>query len=134
MRILALDVGRRRIGVAVTDPLGLIARPHSTIDRNRHAPEKIAELVREMDVKMILVGLPLHLNGVEGEQAADVRAFHAKLALAVPGADIQFVDERLTTVEAQERLFDRRGGWRKNKDRIDAFAAAGLLERYLNER
>jgi putative Holliday junction resolvase len=134
MRLMALDVGKRRIGVAVSDPMGLIARPHSTIDRNRHAPAKIAELTREMDVKMILVGLPLHLDGSEGAQAADVRGFAGKLAPAVPGLELRFVDERLTTVEAQERLYDRRGGWRKNKDRIDAFAAAALMERYLNER
>ena len=134
MRLLALDVGKRRIGVAVTDPLGLIPRPHSTIDRNREAPKKIAELTREMEVKRILIGLTLHLNGTEGEQAKDVRAFFEKLKPAVPDMELVLVDERLTTVEAQERLFDRRGGWRKNKARIDSFAAGSLLERYLNER
>lgn len=134
MRILALDVGKRRIGVAVSDPMRIVAKPHSTIDRNRNAPEKIYGIVREKEVDLVLVGLPLHLNGTEGTQAVDVRGFVEKLAPALPGIEIRFVDERLTTVEAQERLYDRRGGWRKNKDRIDAFAAASLLERYLNEQ
>lgn len=134
MRILALDVGKRRIGVAVTDALRITARPLCTIDRNRLAPEKIAELAREKEADLILVGLPLHLNGTEGEQAQDVRKFAEKLAPAVAGAELRFVDERLTTVEAQERMHDRRGSWRKKKDRIDAFAAASILERFLNEQ
>lgn len=134
MRILALDVGKRRIGVAVSDPLRILAKPHSTLDRNRQAPGKISAIVKEKEVDLVLVGLPLHLNGTEGEQALDVRGFAEKLAPALPGIQIRFVDERLTTVEAQERLYDRRGSWRKNKDRIDAFAAASLLERYLNEQ
>ena len=134
MRILALDVGKRRIGIALTDPLRVTVRPHCTIDRNREAPSKIAAMTKEMEVDLVLIGLPLHLNGTEGEQARDVRSFAEKLAPAIAGVEFRFTDERLTTVEAQERLYDRRGGWRKNKDRIDAFAAASLLERYLNEQ
>jgi putative Holliday junction resolvase len=134
MRILALDVGKRRIGIAVSDALRLTARPHSTIDRNRLAPQKIAAIAKDHEAGLVIVGLPLHLNGTEGEQAKDVRQFGERLAQALPETEIRFVDERLTTVEAQERLYDRRGGWRKNKDRIDAFAAASLLERFLNDQ
>lgn len=134
MRILALDVGKRRIGVAASDALRITARPQCTIDRNRNSPKKIAEIVQQKEANLVLVGLPLHLNGTEGEQAQDVRRFVEKLAPALPGIEIKFVDERLTTVEAEERLYDRRGGWRKKKSHIDEFAAASLLERFLNEQ
>lgn len=133
MRILSLDVGKRRIGVAVSDPLGITARPHSTIQRDKRAVEVIVALVRQLEVDRIVVGLPLHLDGKEGEQAKDVRSFASKLAQEslVP---IEFYDERLTTVEAEERLAGRRGDWRKKKGLIDAFAAAAILEAYLKEQ
>jgi len=134
MRIIALDVGKRRIGIAVSDPLGVTARPYSTIERDRHAPEKITVLVRELQVGKILVGLPLHLDGSEGTQAQDVRRFAAKLAEAATLVPIEFRDERLTTVEAQQRLSDRHRNLRKNKKKIDAVAACILLEEYLLER
>lgn len=133
MRILALDVGKRRIGIAITDPLAITARPHSTIDRNKEAPERIGALVKEMEVGKILVGLPLHLSGAEGPQTEDVRKFVAKLQphVSVP---VEYKDERLTTVEAEHRLSDRRVNWQKRKKQIDAVAASILLEEYLRER
>ena len=133
MRIMALDVGKRRIGIAVTDLLQITARPHSTIPRNREAAQKIAAIIQEMEVGKLIVGLPLHLSGAEGEQAADVRSFVANLAehISVP---VEFKDERLTTVEAEQRLSDRRGDWRKRKKLIDAVAASVMLEDYLRER
>ena len=133
MRILALDVGKRRIGVAISDPLAITARPHSTIDRNQEAPDKIAALVAEMEVGKILVGLPLHLSGAEGPQTEDVRKFVAKLQPQV-SVPIEYRDERLTTVEAEHRLSDRRVDWRKRKKQIDAVAASILLEEYLTEQ
>jgi putative holliday junction resolvase len=134
VRILALDVGKRRIGIAVSDPLRVTARPHSTLERTKEAPLAIARLVREMEATLVLIGLPLHLDGTEGGQADDVRSFAARVAEAVAPIEIAFVDERLTTVEAEERLADRRGSWRKKKDKIDAFAAASILENYLNSQ
>jgi putative Holliday junction resolvase len=133
MRILALDVGKRRIGIAITDPLAITARPHSTIDRNKEAPQKISALIKELEVGKVLVGLPLHLSGAEGPQTEDVRKFVAKLQphVSVP---IEFRDERLTTVEAEHRLSDRRVDWQKRKKQIDAIAASILLEDYLRER
>lgn len=87
-----------------------------------------------MNVSLLLIGLPLHLDGTEGEQAKDVQKFAAKLSATGSNVPIQFVDERLSTVEAQERLSDRRGGWRKDKKKIDEFAAAIILEAYLKNR
>jgi putative Holliday junction resolvase len=134
MRILALDVGTKKIGIAVSDPLAITARPHSTVQRNKEGIEKIVDFVKQLEVQEVLIGLPLHLDGTEGEQAKDVRAFAARLAPKVAPVALKFWDERLTTVEAQERLSDRRGDWRKSKKEIDAFAAAMLLEAYLLER
>jgi putative Holliday junction resolvase len=134
MRILALDVGKKRIGIAVSDPLGITARPHSTVERTKAGMEKIMQAIHDLEVKEIIVGLPLHLDGTEGEQSKDVRNFAESLTPRVDPIPVKFWDERLTTVEAQARLSDRRGDWRKTKKMIDAFAAATLLEAYLMER
>ena len=129
-RILALDVGKKRIGVAVSDELAMIARPHSTLPRGKTAAPRILALVSELGARRVVVGLPLRLDGSEGEQAADVRRFAAKLAAKAPEVDITFWDERLTTVEAQERM---QSGSRKQKYDIDAVAAAVILEGYLKD-
>jgi putative Holliday junction resolvase len=134
MRLLALDVGKKRIGIAVSDPMQVTARPHSTIQRTKNAFGEIAKLVTELEPAKVLIGLPLHLNGTEGEQAKETRSFASKLARQIPGVQIEFVDERLTTVEAEERLADRRGSWHKKRDQIDAYAAASILQSYLNNR
>ena len=134
MRILALDVGKLRIGIAVSDPLAMTARPHSTIARDKQSISKIATLAKELDASLILVGLPLHLSGEEGSEAKDVRAFAAKLRRAVDPLALEFWDERLTSVEATERLSQHRGDWREKKKRLDAVAAAVILESYLRER
>jgi putative Holliday junction resolvase len=133
MRLLALDVGGRRIGIAVSDALGFTARPHSTIERNRSAIPKIAQLAKELEVKRVVIGLPLHLNGREGEQAADVRTFAGKLASALDLIPIEFWDERFSTVEASELQSRQRRKQGKKKD-IDAIAAAVILESYLREK
>jgi putative pre-16S rRNA nuclease len=132
MRILALDVGKRRIGIAVSDELGITARPLTTIERNKEAASKILKILTDMSVKLLLIGLPLHLGGQEGEQTKDVRKFAEKLSQS--SVPIEFVDERLSTVEAQERLAQRGAGWKKDKIKIDEIAAAVILEAYLKNR
>lgn len=127
-RLLALDVGTKRIGVAVSDELRMIAQPHSTLNRGKTAVPRIVALLSELGVRKVIVGLPLRLDGGEGEQAADARRFAAKLAEQTPGIDIVLWDERLTTVEAGERM---QSGGRKQKHDIDAVAAAVILESYL---
>ena len=134
MRILALDVGTHRIGVAISDPLGITASPHSTIQRNKQAVNKIAQLAKELEVGCIVVGLPLHLGGHEGRQAMDVRSFAARLIPVVAAIPVEFWDERLTTVEAEERIGHRRSRGRRKKKELDAAAAAIILESYLLEK
>ena len=134
MRLLALDVGKKRIGIAISDPMQLTARPHLTIQRSKNSPAEIAKIAAELEAEKILIGLPLHLNGTEGEQAKETRSFASKLAQHLSEIQIEFVDERLTTVEAEERLADRRGSWRKKRNQIDSYAAASILQNYLNNR
>jgi putative Holliday junction resolvase len=128
-RILALDVGKKRIGIAVSDELRMIAQPHSTVKRGKTAVPRILALVSELEVRRVVVGLPLRLDGGEGEQAADARRFAAKLSAQAPAMDIVFWDERLSSVEAKERM---QTGGRKQKHDIDAVAAAVILESFLN--
>ncbi|HET6267262.1 MAG TPA: Holliday junction resolvase RuvX [Acidobacteriota bacterium] len=130
-RILALDVGKKRIGIAVSDPLRMTARPHSTIERNKAAAERIAGIAAELETGEIVIGLPLHLDGREGEQAADVRKFAAKLETVLINTPILFWDERLSTVEAQETMTSTKG--KHAKTGIDAVAAAHILQSYLRD-
>lgn len=132
-RILALDIGDKRIGVAVCDETGTLARPLTTIARasRREDFERIARLIAEQNVERVIAGYPRSLSGDEGQQARRVRRYVEALAarLAVP---VELWDERLTTVEAAERLRD--SGRRKPRDRgqLDAAAAAIILQAYLD--
>ncbi|MGI8587426.1 MAG: Holliday junction resolvase RuvX [Chloroflexia bacterium] len=133
MRVLALDLGSKRIGVAVSDELRMVARPLTAIlSRGRNADAAaIAGLVTEQAAGLVLVGLPLPLSGAHGPQAGKVRKFGDYLAaqLAVP---VEYWDERFTTLEAS-RLLTRSGVRpRDQRDQIDSAAAAVLLQSYLN--
>lgn len=122
MRVLALDHGTARIGCAISDPTGTLATPMAVVE----PPEAklVAEIVAEHGVERVIVGLPLHLSGEEGSQAALARSFAAELAamLSVP---IETFDERLTTRMAE---ISKRGG---ASAAADSLAAAHLLEAYL---
>lgn len=133
MRALALDVGNRRIGVAASDPTGTVARPVTVIRRHNLDADTAAVVaaVRSEGAEVVVVGLPLSLSGAEGPQAALVRRFVADLR---PVVDVPVVlrDERYTTVEATAVL--RAQGVRPEliKDRVDAVAAALILQEYLD--
>jgi putative Holliday junction resolvase len=133
MRALGLDIGKRRIGVAVSDPLGLIARPVETL----HAVslnadvERVAELARELEADLIVIGDPLHMSGDPGAMSNRAHRFGEKLA-EVSGLPVEYCDERLTTVEAQRILEDAGVPLRKVREQIDAVAAAVILQSYLN--
>ncbi len=130
-RLLALDVGDRRLGVAVCDPLRIVARPLCIIDRQREdAASRIAALVREYEVDAVLIGYPYHADGRESAQAERVRAFAESLRARV-SVPLHFVDERYTSQEAQLILRERRR--RRELEHDDAIAAAVLLQRALDE-
>lgn len=133
-RTLALDVGERRIGVAVSDPLGITAQPVGVIERVGWGPDirRIEAYLQAYTTRRILCGLPLNMDGSDGPQAAKVRAFAARLAGA--GHEITFWDERLSTVTAEHALIE--GGVRREdrKRIIDKTAAAIILQAYLDAR
>jgi putative Holliday junction resolvase len=148
-RLLALDIGDKRIGVAISDESQLLARPLMTIARasKREDFESIAKLIAAHGVERLIVGLPRTLRGEEGIQAARVRRYAEALSAAI-GAPIVFQDERYTSLEAEERLAasprQKRvaGGARsepcpehrrRGSRRIDAAAAAIILQDYLNQ-
>lgn len=132
-RTLGLDVGERRIGVAVADELGMIASPVGVVQRGEGDLRRILETARDQGASVVVIGLPTGLSGREGPQAATVRAFADTLANASSGSlEIVFWDERLTSMmaeralEAQGRKKNRRSG------EIDAIAAAVILQGYLD--
>ena len=132
MRVLGLDHGERRIGVAVSDTTGTIATPHSVIDRRAgDVSEALRSVIEEYDVELIVVGLPLHLSGDEGASAQAARAF-ADTVAAATGLPVALQDERFTTVTAEEALIE--GGVRREERRNvrDKVAAAVMLQGYLD--
>jgi putative Holliday junction resolvase len=132
-RIMALDVGDRRIGVAVSDPMGVIARSLEVIVRrtDESAIERISALAREQDVGKIVVGFPRSLSGDVGTQARAVESFAGQLQKVV---DVPLIlwDERLSTVTAVRLMRERGQSARDSKATIDAVAAAVILQNYLD--
>lgn len=135
MRILALDPGTVRIGVALSDELQMLASPLEFIPAEPFAKflERLRNLIREKEVGLILVGLPRNMDGSYGPAALRVQEFVAALraALTVP---IHTWDERLTSVQAQRLLQQGPGRRRDRKEKVDQMAAAILLQSYLDAR
>ena len=135
-RTLAIDLGEVRVGLALSDPLGIFAQPLETVKRigPRKDIARITGVVRDEGVKRIVVGLPLLMSGEEGEGARTAREFAERLGRSVPGVDIEMWDERLTTVQAERALIFanvRRG---KRRKVVDAAAAVLILQNYLDAR
>ena len=132
MPALGLDVGERRIGVAVADPGGTFAMPVMTIDRTAIAADiaRIVELARSYDAAEIVVGDPVTLSGERGPAATKMDAFVEKLARSFDGA-IHRVDERLTTAQATKTLIAADVSRKHRKRVVDQMAAALILETYL---
>jgi putative Holliday junction resolvase len=132
--ILAIDYGKARIGLAATDPLGIAAHPVETIHLKNVDPfERIAAVVREREVKLVLLGLPLRLDGSEGDAARNVRAFGEKLTTHISDVPLRFTDERLTTRSAAEKLREAGKSSRQQKPIIDQAAALEILNDWLVE-
>jgi putative Holliday junction resolvase len=137
-RILGIDYGTRRLGLALSDPSATIAQPLPTLTRRagKRAPvQALADLVQQQDVSEIVIGLPLSLSGDETEWTAEVREFGAKLAqrTSVP---VSYLDERMTSVLAEKtvRSLGLKRSEREQKDRVDAAAALLILQAYLDRR
>jgi putative Holliday junction resolvase len=129
-RVLAIDLGARRVGLAVSDPSGRIAQPAGTVERRRTTQviEAIARLVERLEVERIVVGLPRNMDGTEGKAARSARRFGAWLQRRT-ARPVEFWDERLSTVEAERALATLPRGRRRQVR--DPVAASLILDAYL---
>ena len=132
-RILALDLGKKRIGLALSDPLGLTAQGLPTLQRVNIRTDLAAldRLAAEHDVRLFLLGLPLHMSGDEGRQALHAREFGERLS-EWTGREVRLWDERLTTIEAQRVLKASGISTAKRSRAVDQLSAQILLDSFLN--
>jgi putative pre-16S rRNA nuclease len=130
-RILGVDFGRARIGVAVSDELGMLAHPVETVPATRDAAKRVAEIAREKNAERVVIGLPRHMNGAAGESAEEALAFAEKLR-GLLSCEVVTWDERLTTMAANRAL--REGGQKTKNSRgfVDQVAAQMILQGYLD--
>lgn len=137
MRALALDLGTRRIGLAVSDASGVLARPLAVIEASGSAQlDRVVSAIRETAAEedglaVVVAGLPRRLDGTPNEQTGRVVAFVAELRERID-LPVVLQDERLSSVEAESRLALRDRDWRSRKSKIDAAAAAVILQDYLD--
>ncbi len=133
-RMLGIDYGSERIGLALSDPLGILAQPHLTLRNEPAVFARLAALVASESVRVIVVGMPLNLRGEKGQKATEVEAFVERLRSVVT-AEIVTWDERFTTTMAHQSLRAMGASKRSrqtDKGRVDAMAAAILLQSYLD--
>ena len=132
MPIAAIDLGRRRIGVAVTDAAAMGAHPVGIVERRafKHDLDAIAAMLRDRQVSTIVVGLPLNMDGSEGPAASGARKFAERLAASL-GVTVEMFDERLTSFEARDRLADMPARKGTRKTGLDALAAVVILEGWM---
>lgn len=139
MRLLGVDVGQRRIGLAISDASGTLARPLTTLrvsgdDGVERVATEVARLAREEDgLATIVVGLPARLDGSPTRESSRIGAFIRALQARTP-IPVVSEDERLTSREAESRLAVREKDWKKRKERLDAAAAAIILQDYLDRK
>lgn len=130
--ILAIDLGAARIGIAATDDMGIMAHPVETIHREQTDPlERIVQLVSERQVRTLVLGLPLHSDGREGDAAANARLFGKQLSARLPDLALHFVDESFTTLSAAGKLREAGRKAKQQKAVIDQAAAVEILNAWL---
>lgn len=135
LRVVALDYGKARIGVAVADELGLMAhpRPFVAAQPEHRCFRELGKLAEEEGTNIFLLGLPRNMNGTEGPAARSVRKFAERLTES-SGIPVEFIDERLSTVGAQARLHEAGRTAKSSKSRVDSASAAVLLQSWLDAR
>lgn len=130
-RLIGIDLGKARIGVAVSDELGMLAHPLATIPAGGDALKRIAQLVQEKNAERVIVGLPRHMNGSVGIGATEALAFADKLRALVP-CEVATWDERLTTTAANRALRASGRKTRESRAFVDQVAAQMILQGYLD--
>jgi putative Holliday junction resolvase len=135
MKILAIDFGERRIGLAISEAETDVAIPLTTVRRksDRQALEAIGKVVDREHIELLLIGEPLNMDGSRGDMARRAISFASKLHSAT-GVNYEMVDETLTSKAAKERLIEAGVDVKRHRDRVDAVAAQLLLEQYLSDR
>lgn len=133
MRILGLDVGERRIGVAISDPGGLTAQPLTVIYRqtDEQAAAEIVKIIKDYEAQSLIYGMPLEEDGGRGEQAAQTEQFMDELRRSA-GVPVKGQDERYSTREAEQVLIAQDVPRRRRKELIDKVAASIILQGYLD--
>ena len=135
-RILGLDIGKQKIGIAMSDLLGMTAQPKATI-RSKNLEEqmeKIIDIIKENSIKEVVVGLPKDINGQDGEQALWTKSFVEKLMEKNENIKVIYIDERYTSKLALKNLSHMSMKKVKDKELIDSLAAASILETYLRQK
>jgi len=135
-RFLGLDLGEVRVGVALSDPLGITAQPLGHLDRKGKPKivEAIRALVTEHGVTRIVVGLPLRLSGEAGPEAVEAEAFAQRLRGAMPGVAVDLWDERLSTAEVERMMIAADVSRKKRRRKVDTLAAVVILQSYMDAR
>ncbi|MPZ24067.1 MAG: Holliday junction resolvase RuvX [Dehalococcoidia bacterium] len=133
MRLLAVDVGSRRVGIAISDPGCTFALPYTVIDDRdmRRSARRVAEIAAAEEISRIIVGLPVSLSGDEGPAARAAREYSRRLG-GQTDVPLEFFDERLSTVDAQASLREAGASTRKTRGLVDAHAAAVILQTYID--
>ena len=131
-KVMGLDVGTKRIGIALSDYLLMLANGHSYISREPEdeAIQTILKIAKENNVQKIVVGLPLNMDDSSGSQAQNCKDFASK----INGYEIIFEDERLTSDAAEENLRNKKIDYRKDKGLVDIESACIILEQYLSRK
>ncbi len=132
-KIMALDVGKKRIGVALSDFLHILANGHSCLDRNPESKtiEKIGQIALENKVNKIVIGIPFNMDGTQGEQAKDCIDFSRNFE---NDFEVILEDERLTSEQAEENLKAKKIDFRKDKGLVDIESACIILEQYMSRK
>ena len=133
MRVVAVDLGTARIGVAASDPSGTLASPYEVVPRGDGAHARLRAIVEEVGAELVVVGLPLSLDGRKGPAARAVEAEVAELRSALP-VPVELADERFTTVTAHQQLAAAGKRSRARRRTVDQAAAAVLLQAWLDAR
>jgi putative holliday junction resolvase len=134
-RALAVDYGTKRIGIAASDALGIAATAVEVIEGRSppQAAQRIAEIAKDRDARVLVVGMPVNMDGTEHASAATVRAF-AELCAKAAGLPVEYVDERLTTRQAERALWHAGLTQKDRKSRVDKVAATLLLQAWLDSK
>ena len=135
-RILGIDYGDSRVGVSITDPLGITVQGLETIERknsDKNVLKRLDEILETYDVETIVVGMPFNMNGTKAERAEITEKFIHKLKCKYNKIKIETMDERLTTVEAHKTMNFLDVNKRKKRDIVDTISAVYILETYVNK-